>query len=427
MRSEVRRGRKFVEYHDDDQPEGTFTQEISVADVSYQDETGNWLATDENWEADGSDGNIAKHEKCNHKGKLKGNGDRTWYPRRNVETEYVTIGAPEFWDGKKFKKFQQSGWVVEGKTLTLETKQDITLYLHNRWNGVKIDWVLASADAPTRMRYSVGLTGITEMDGVLFGADGERLASLTPTTATDANGVELVCTGSYMNGYVEFSAEVSGAAFPVVIDPDFAAATVDGTVYADDASYATAHATADKDIQNDLYTGQMLSAGVYYVYRSVLSFDTSSIGANTISQVNLKMTVHYEQSATDFDVQIAKYNWSGNTIENNRDTIYDGVLGATADDNLFCNTAGKSANTQYTSGNLSTAWVNKSGVTYYGLRSSLDVAETQPSGNDRFVLYDSSATTESYRPVLSVTYTASGALRRINTSSFQQLTGGIHG
>ena len=54
MKREVRRGRKFVEYHDPDtQDPNTFTQEISGADVSYQDEVGNWLQTDENWQADG--------------------------------------------------------------------------------------------------------------------------------------------------------------------------------------------------------------------------------------------------------------------------------------------------------------------------------------------------------------------------------------
>ena len=43
MKQEVRRGRKFVEYHDPDtQDKRTFTQEISVADVSYQDEQGRW-------------------------------------------------------------------------------------------------------------------------------------------------------------------------------------------------------------------------------------------------------------------------------------------------------------------------------------------------------------------------------------------------
>jgi len=221
-------------------------------------------------------------------------------------------------------------------------------------------------------------------------------------TAVDADGAvhEFVNLG-------QFKKWLDKAVYPVVIDPDFAGGTGnDQTIYSDDANYATAHATGDKAIAADLYTGQMLSGGVYYVYRSVLSFDTSSIDdGQAISQVNLKMTVHYEQSATDFDVQIVKYDWAGIT---NIDTLFDGVLAATADDNIFCNTAGKSAGSQYTSGNLSTTWVSKTGTTYYGLRSSLDVAETAPSGNDRFVLYDEEAVTEGYRPVLTVTYTAGG-------------------
>jgi hypothetical protein len=242
------------------------------------------------------------------------------------------------------------------------------------------------------------------------------------TTATDANGDTHTFTT-----LTAFRTWLASAKFPVVIDPDFAGGTGnDQTIYSDDANYATAHATGDKAIAADLYTGQMLSGGVYYVYRSVLSFDTSSIDdGQAISQVNLKMTVHYEQSATDFDVQIVKYDWAGIT---NIDTLFDGVLAATADDNIFCNTAGKSAGSQYTSGNLSTTWVSKTGTTYYGLRSSLDVAETAPSGNDRFVLYDEEAVTESYRPVLTVTYTAAGTFIPINLSAnMQSLTGGMRG
>jgi len=240
-------------------------------------------------------------------------------------------------------------------------------------------------------------------------------------TAVDANGDMFEITSDTK----AFGNWLNKAAYPVTIDPDFAGASGDHTIYADDAVYATAHATADKEITFDLYTGQMLSGGLYYVYRSVLGFDTSSIGTNTISQVNLKLTVHYEQSATDFDVQIVKYDWDGIT---NIDALFDGVLAADQDDNIFCNTAGKSVNTQYTSGNLSTTWVDKSGVTYYGLRSSLDVAETAPSGNDRFVLYDSSATTESYRPVLVVTYAAAGGFHPINLSAnMQSLNGNMRG
>lgn len=408
MKQEVRRGRKFVEYHDPDtQDEFTFTQEISGADVSYQETDGSWNPADESWETDGLDGFSFRAHRMNHKVRFDSIGAWRWYPRRNVETEYIVINRPKCWltATKRWGNLLVNGISREGRDITLTSVRKVTRVIHSRWNGIKTDWILLDSTAPTKFRQQIDLVGLTELDGWLYGADGEKVALLTPTTAIDADGAELPCSGSYVDGYLQFEADVTGAVYPVVIDPDFAGASGDGTVYADDAVYATAHATADKHISTDLYTGQMLSGGLYYVYRSVLSFDTSSIGTNTISQVNMKLTVHYEQSATDFDVQIVKYNWSGIT---DRDTLFDGVLAADADDNIFCNTAGKSVNTQYTSGNLSTTWVDKSGVTYYGLRSSLDVAETAPSGNDRFVLYDSSATTESYRPVLTVTYTASG-------------------
>lgn len=102
----VRRGRKFIEYHDPEtQDANTFTQEISGADVSYQDEAGNWQASDENWAADGLDGYIAKADKMNHKIRIKGTGGRAWYPRRNVSTEYLTFGVPQYWTGSKWSNF----------------------------------------------------------------------------------------------------------------------------------------------------------------------------------------------------------------------------------------------------------------------------------------------------------------------------------
>ena len=245
MKQEVRRGRKFIEYHDPEtQDEFTFTQEISGADVSYQDEAGNWLAADENWATDGVDGFVLKNDKLNHKIRLKGTGGRTWYPRRNVNTEYMTFGVPQYRNGNKWSNFRFSGWSVEGKTITLNTRQGVTILVHNRWDGIKIDWVLASSTAPSRMRHPVALTGITYVDGIIYGADGTRLGQLTPTTATDANGAELTCSGAYANGYVEFQADVTGAVFPVVIDPDFAGGTADCTIYGSDADWATARSTS---------------------------------------------------------------------------------------------------------------------------------------------------------------------------------------
>jgi hypothetical protein len=89
MRTEVRRGRKFVEYTDDSLPKGMFVQDISGADVSYQDEAGKWNPLDEGWETDGKDGFSFRASRMNHKVRFDSAGAWRWYPRRNVDTEIL--------------------------------------------------------------------------------------------------------------------------------------------------------------------------------------------------------------------------------------------------------------------------------------------------------------------------------------------------
>jgi len=313
MKQEVRRGRKFVEYHDPDtQDEHTFTQEISGADVSYQDEQGRWLATDENWAADGLDGYLFKNDKLNHKVRLKGTGGRAWYPRRNVTTEYLTFGVPQYRSGTKWLTFGFNGYSVEGKVITLNTKQGVTIKVYSRWNGIKIDWVLASSSAPVRMRYAVTLTGITEVSGVLFGADGTQLASLIPTTATDANGAVLPCIGSYAGGYVEFQADVKGAVFPVVIDPDFSVQpdATDGM----DTRLISSAATSNFGTNNELNAGEYKS-GTNDIRRSLIKFNLSSIPSGaTLDSVTLSLWTitagsTYANNNRTIRVYRTKRNW----------------------------------------------------------------------------------------------------------------------
>jgi hypothetical protein len=436
MKQEVRRGRKFVEYHDPEtQPEGTFTQEISGADVSYQETDGSWHPADENWATDGVDGFVLKNDKLNHKIRLKGNGGRTWYPRRNVASEYLTFGVPQYRNGNKWSNFRFSGWSVEGKTITLQTRQGVTILVHNRWDGIKIDWVLASSTAPSRMRYPVALTGITYVDGIIYGADGTRLGQLTPTTATDANGAELTCSGAYANGYVEFQADVTGAVFPVVIDPDFAGGTADCTIYGSNADWATARSTSagySTAASGKIYLG---CRNTFRVNRTALLFDTSSIeDAVTVTQVNLKIYVTDDDSGADFTVLIVKYDWSAYAANlsnaTNRETAYDGILAATQETNNLGSTAGGYTGAK-TSGNLDTTWVSKTGVTYYGLLSSRDYDNTTPTNSYEQIGFAASENaTESYRPVLTVTYTSgsTGTFHPINmTAQFQNLAGGMRG
>ena len=422
MRHEVRRGRKFIEYHDDEQPEGTFTQEISGADVSYQDEAGSWRQLVEDWETDGADGFSFRASRMNHKVRFDSIGAWRWYPRRNVETEYLVLNRPQCWltATKRWGNLLVNGISREGKDITLTSLRNVTRVIHSRWNGIKTDWILLNANAPTRFRQKIDLVGITEIAGVLYGADGERLGQLMPTTATDANGAELPCTGSYSGGYVEFQADVTGAVYPVTIDPDFAVSSTWIYIYGQNATYTTARSTASGTF-GALRCGQTTG---FVVLRSVIKFDTSSIGAgSTVTQANLSLMVLENLTDTDFDVQIAKIDWSSGTTEQ----IYDGILSADADDSIWRNTNGVSQNTRYTSGNLSTAWVSKTGYTYYGLRSSLDVAGTQPSNSERIYFYAPSGV-EAGRPILTVTYTAAGgALLRVNMNgNMQALNGGMN-
>jgi hypothetical protein len=230
-------------------------------------------------------------------------------------------------------------------------------------------------------------------------------------------GVQYVYTGILIS-------EISKYTFPLVIDPDYLDSTVDGYVYGyHDTSYSTARSTSTV-----LYTyttiflvgqyDQTSEGGPYTIFRSFLRFDTSAIGAgSTITQVNLKLTpsdLENGAGLTNFDIQIVKQDWSAQDplSDTNREAAYDNCLAGTADDNIWRNTAGLWGymNIQYTSGNLSTAWVNKTGNTYYSLRSNEDYNNSIPFADEFIYLYSQDCTTVAYRPILTVVHSGGAGL-----------------
>jgi hypothetical protein len=195
---------------------------------------------------------------------------------------------------------------------------------------------------------------------------------------------------------------------------NFVGDAADGFIYGQNAVYATARSTSAAENWNNasVKTGQTVT---YQVYRSFFKFDTSAIGADaTVTQVNLKLTVETNSTTADFVPLITKYNWSSGK----RQERYDGVLAADLDDGNFGSTGTGtwSANTQKTSGNLSTAWVNKTGMTYYGVISEEHLHDSAPTASEMIEWYSASATTEAYRPILTVEYTsgASPVLHRLS-------------
>lgn len=198
----------------------------------------------------------------------------------------------------------------------------------------------------------------------------------------------------------------------VTLVPDFPGSTADGYIYGYDATYATARATSTTYVSNNPFLWVGHYGSPYYVFRSFLKFNTSLIpDDNIIIQVNLKLVCTSDNSATDFDVQIVKQNWLAQDplSDANREAAYDNCLAGTADDNIWRNTSGMSLNTQYTSGNLNTAWPSKTGNTYYCLRSNRDLNANQPSGGEDIYIAAAENATFSYRPLLVVTYTTNTA------------------
>ena len=220
----------------------------------------------------------------------------------------------------------------------------------------------------------------------------------------------------YINGKATPRCMLSTMAIPIIQGgaPDsveIVGSTADGYVNGIDANYATARNTSySYEIAGTFFAvGQKYTiTPLYFVYRSFLKFDTNSIpDAATITQVNLRMVCTSDYSATDFDVQIVKQDWSGQDplSDANREAAYDNCLAGTQDDSIWRNTLGMYPVTQYTSGNLDTSWVNKTGNTYYSLRSNRDKDNNAPSGNEHIYLASANHATPSYRPTLIVYYT----------------------
>lgn len=244
----------------------------------------------------------------------------------------------------------------------------------------------------------------------------EYLKSLT--TATDANGN--VHTYSTL---AAFRTWLAGAKFPVVIDPDFAVTdnTDCGTSGYSGTSYAAAKSTANGGgVATAGYWSVGCVVGSWNMLRGFMAFDTSTIGSDgTVTNVKLKMARRGGSVANAFDVQIVKYNWSEWLADlsnaTKRDTAADGCLAGDLDDNIWSNTSTAANDTMKYSGDLNTAWVSKTGTTYYGLRSSrdADAGITNETSSNNITIHNKHSYSANYYPFLTVTYTAGGSITPI--------------
>lgn len=162
----------------------------------------------------------------------------------------------------------------------------------------------------------------------------------------------------------------------------------------------------------DFNVGQDFHDATQFDWRTLVKFGIHTIPRGAvIEQVNIRAVATQDLSGTNFDVDIAKYDWSAldPITSGNMATAYAGVKSADVDQ-VWRSTSGMSINTQYTSPDLSTDFIKQqleAGLTYfyYGWISSRDRAGNTPSGQEYIKLATKSHPTSSYRPILIVTYT----------------------
>jgi hypothetical protein len=295
--------------------------------------------------------------------------------------------------------------------------------------GLREEIVIASlptgtgAGAGDWLVVETAISGVSVADGWLdeFTADD---FVFPPPRASDASGSIAPCKrfartlGSIQYIYTGIPVSwLADAVYPVTIDPDFAGDAADGSVQGANAAYATARSTSTS-IDTAAAYFQLGQIPTYSIDRGFQKWDTSAITAGMIViQVNQKLTCRNDNSGHDFDVVIKKQDWSAQDplAAGNREAAFDGCLAAAADDNIWRNTVNGAPpndfviNTQYTSGNLNTAWVNRTGYTYYSLISSRDVAASAPTVTDVINIYAQEAATAAYRPILTVVYYSGSA------------------
>lgn len=260
----------------------------------------------------------------------------------------------------------------------------------------------------------------------------------SPQTAVDANGNEFVITADTK----AFGDWLEGAVYPVVIDPDFSTGVVVDVSLRE--AYPTRHYGLPISYQNN---------------RNLIRFDCSSIPstatATAVSLLTTKETAMGTNSAVTanfYSVASANSSWTATASTNSPtagqstwgykhcyldaelDVLWAGSdgLGTSGTDyeaTVLCSTTWNRADEQYYQ---YTCTFNAAGITriqgWFGAtNTNYGLLFTQSSGVARPCA--SGNATASYRPVLTVTYTAAGGLlRRTNMNAqMSNLTGGMHG
>jgi hypothetical protein len=425
-----RRGKNFTEYVDVVKPnkkQMTFT----IHDQNYQNESGTWNEADEALESDNTvDGGVTftnKAEKVNHRLRIANDGTRRIYPRRNVTTEYVQFGALQYrntsnnWVNVPFGAPTRNGNIITWN------QTNFAVELVHTWRHMKIEATLKNSTAARPIRWRVTLVGLTWDNWNLKGQDGKVVGTLDRPVGWDATGnaesPNITVTPGYSGGYVIFTANLSSAVYPVVIDPTFSAQPAEAdskdtrsqalaptSNYGTNAALQMSNSGQSSYVQFDVSS---IPAGATVDYATI-TFTSASTGyGNNVVVYSLHSNVAtWTESGLTHNVYKSGTNWPGSAGCNTANTDYESTL-------LGSTTFPITGNTAF-SINLLTSrisgWLTGSN---YGLLVRRDAP-------DQAQAYSSNNATTGYRPKMEIGYTESGGAAAPTRRRTGRGFGGFH-
>jgi hypothetical protein len=338
--------------------------------------------------------------------------------RISVHSSALTLESNTYKDGKpkivddplngQYKSCLMWEYGKYGKGSTL------TRYLRSNNGRLSELWVLSGKPS----KDLIFRPNITQAEG--YGAD------TTPMFVFDANYNIIGITANLSHGfYIVEAVNLQNVTYPVYIDPTYNFTPTEdtrlqksGTVYNTVRTATSADFVLDGDYPS--WVGQEYWSANYWINRSTLAFNTSSIPATTtITQAHAWVYGYTDGSDTDFSLYFCSgqptYPHTPVTVTDFNRAYY------TVDSGAGYNTAfGWSASYHVITLN-NTGWIIKGGTTKLILMSSRDIAGTVPTGEERVAFWQAEHGA-AYTPWLYVVGTAPVTAPIIVTSAATSVT-----
>jgi hypothetical protein len=150
---------------------------------------------------------------------IRNDGTRRYWPRAEVENEWIEWGQIEEQRGGRWRPFSTVRSGRNDNLLTFGTQRR-ELRVRATPTGLKVDLVLERSTEAGQYRFPFTLNNLTVEDGVLFSvAERRPIGRIRPITVYDAEGEAHDIDWAFTENAVEVTGDLSGLTFPVTIDP----------------------------------------------------------------------------------------------------------------------------------------------------------------------------------------------------------------